>query len=171
MTIEDVAGNSHESEWVQFLEQKNRYIGGVLESDEGVGGLFRGTISSIELDAFYFKICAEDAERSGDGEQWEPVGGFDVGCNIQITPSPVLSSDGRATFHIMMVGRVIMTPIAPANFESKVVVMESGILDKDGHIFSVPACEVYAEECDGVVEYLENGEVRVWVDPQVEGAV
>ncbi|KKM21517.1 hypothetical protein LCGC14_1634660 [marine sediment metagenome] len=160
--------DKQELDWYNFLETKGRYIGGVVESHEGVGGNYRGIISSIKLDGGYFRVFTDNAEENLTGK-WKPFEDYTIDCAISSTSSPIVNNKGVAKLHLYMIGEVFLFPAKQlaADLEGKVVVMESGVKDEEGHLFSVQSCECFAEENDGTLEYLANGEVKVWVSPEI----
>ena len=159
--------SKRELDWFKFLSQKGRYIGGLVESDEGIGGQYRGTIADIEIDRSFVLITTDDAECNvGDG--WEPMDDFEVGAHTDYSSAPIVKENGQAVIHLIHIGVAVLTPAkhSPADLEGKVVVMETNVPNEDGHVFSVESAECYAEEHGGMVEYLENGEARIWVQPK-----
>ena len=96
------------------------------------------------------------------------VGDFGIVANINEFPPPHVEEDGKAIWSLPYIGCATLYPVkqSAAEFEGKVVAMESGKRDDEGRLYSVAAAECYAEEVGGMIEYLKNGEVKVWVKPE-----
>jgi hypothetical protein len=150
--------------WDDFRDIKARFIGGEIVTVES-GHSYRGKIRDITIDRDMVYFDLSDTEYL-DRDGWKPdARGFSVSTTMSLSGIR-WSTKGSIHFTMPYLGEAVISPAKQEiETEGKIIAMVSGVPDANGVMLSVPSLEYIAETEPGfTLEYLENGQARLWFD-------